>query len=85
MNYEKLKTCRTKQEYLSFISDNCENNKFTAAFRRKIMNSHKPEEWQQLTWDCCLQNEGKYFLGKEVTKKSWFKGTAIRGMECHSH
>ena len=85
INFEELKSCKTKQDFISFLSKNCTKNKYVESYKKKIANAKSTQEVQQIAWDCCLQSEGKYFLGKEVTRNSWFKGTSIGGMECHSY
>lgn len=84
MDYEGLKKCKTKRDFINFISKNCASNKYVEGYKKKIINAKTLEDATQAAWDCCLQSEGKYFLGKEVTRNSWFKGTSIGGMECHS-
>lgn len=82
MNVELLQNAKTKVDLLNFLRS-ANASKFKDIAINKV-RSQSFNDALQTTWNFYLQQDGKYFLGKEVTKTCWHKGTAIGGMECHS-
>lgn len=88
-NIENIKKLKTKGELDRFIKrlviDNgLTKDKSSVILLKQLEKSKDFESSQQAVWNALVSSSGA-FLGKEVTKKSWYKGTAISGMECHSH
>lgn len=88
-NIENIKKLKTKGELDRFIKrlviDNgLTKDKSSVILLKQLEKSKDFESSQQTVWNALVSSSGA-FLGKEVTKKSWYKGTAISGMECHSH
>lgn len=88
-NIENIKKLKTKNELDRFIKrlviDNgLTKDKSSVILLKQLEKSKDFESSQQAVWNALVSSSGA-FLGKEVTKKSWYKGTAISGMECHSH
>lgn len=88
-NIENIKKLKTKGELDKFIKrlviDNgLTKDKSSVILLKQLEKSKDFESSQQAVWNALVSSSGA-FLGKEVTKKSWYKGTAISGMECHSH
>ena len=83
MDVSKLQSAKTKKDLLDFLRS-CDASQFRENAIKKVLNQPYNAALQT-TWNFYLQQDGKYYLGKEVTKNCWFKGTAIGGMECHSH
>lgn len=79
---EELKDIKDKYGLMKFVLS-YEQNQFTRNLIQKIKKSSL-EDSMIAVWNFALQQEGKYFLGKEVTRNCWYKGSAIAGMECHS-
>jgi hypothetical protein len=82
MEIEKLKDAKTKLDLLDFLKSFGTSPYREAAIKKVQKGSFN--DALQATWDFALQQEGKYFLGKEKERNCWFKDTAIRGMEVHS-
>lgn len=83
MEIEKLNEAKDKQDLLKFVKS-FPASPYREAAIKKILNAFSFQNALQPTWDFALQQEGKYFLGKDIERNCWFKGTAIRGMEVHS-
>lgn len=88
-NIEKIKSLKTKSDIDKFvkrliIDNNLTKDKSSVILLKQLEKSKDFESSQLAVWNALVSSSGA-FLGKEVTKKSWYKGTAISGMECHSH
>lgn len=88
-NIEKIKSLKTKSDIDKFvkrliIDNDLTKDKSSVILLKQLEKSKDFESSQLAVWNSLLASSGAY-LGKEVTKKSWYKGTAISGMECHSH
>lgn len=80
----QLKSCKTIPELKSFVNRYATGKiEFTALLKKKLSKETNFDKALQLVWNFALQQEGKYFLGKESTHYSR-SGGAIRGLECHS-
>lgn len=82
MDFENLKKVKNKRDLLDFLRS-CEESKYREFAIKKVLKQNFSDALQT-AWNFALQQDGKYFLGKEVTRNSWYKGSAIAGMECHS-
>ena len=81
---EQLKNCKTIQDLRKFVNLYATGkNEYTYNFRNYILKETNFEKALQSVWNFALQQDGKYFLGRESTyyRRS---GGAITGLECHS-
>jgi short-subunit dehydrogenase len=88
-NVDKIKKINSKFELEVFVKclildNNLTKDKTSIIILKQLEKSKDFNSSQQVVWNALVSNSGA-FLGKEITKKSWYKGTAIAGMECHSH
>ena len=88
-NTEHLKKLKTKSDLNRFVKrlilDNGLTKDLSSVILLKQLEKSKDfEASQQVVWNSLLASSGAY-VGKTITKNSWYKGTAISGMECHSH
>lgn len=88
-NVDNLKKLKSKSELDKFVKrlilDNGLTKDTSSVILLKQLGKTKDfETSQQLIWSSLLASSGAY-LGKQITRKSWHKGTAISGMECYSH
>lgn len=88
-NVDKIKKINSKFELEVFVKclildNNLTKDKASIIILKQLEKSKDFNSSQQVVWNALVSNSGA-FLGKEITKKSWYKGTAIAGMECHSH
>lgn len=88
-NVDKIKKINSKFELEVFVKclildNNLTKDKTSIIILKQLEKSKDFNSSQQVVWNALVSNSGA-FLGKEITKESWYKGTAIAGMECHSH
>ena len=88
-NIEKIKKLNSKSDIDKFvkrlvIDNGLTKDKSSVILLKQLEKSKDFNYSRQAVWNAILSSSGA-FLGKEITKKSWYKGTAIAGMECHSH
>ena len=88
-NVDKIKKINSKFELEVFVKclildNNLTKDKTSIIILKQLEKSKDFNSSQQVVWNALVSSSGA-FLGKEITKKSWYKGTAIAGMECHSH
>lgn len=87
-NIEKIKHFSTKQEIDVFIKrliidNNLKQDKSAIILINQLKKSKDFNNSLMVVWNMVMSQNGA-FLGKEIEKKCWFKGTSIHGMECHS-
>lgn len=87
MNISK---CKTKEDILKVVNNHIGYGSLTAKEKKylpflvkKIIKAKTFNEAQQTFWDYILNSEMP-IKEKVIERKSWFKGNAIHGMECHS-
>lgn len=82
---QKIKTKAELEKYVKniIVRNNLTKNKTSAIILKQLGKSSSLQESQQYVWNVIVSSSGA-FIGKEKTKKSWYKGTAIHGLECHS-
>ena len=88
-NIEKIKKLNSKSDIDKFvkrlvIDNGLTKDKSSVILLKQLEKSKDFNSSRQVVWNTILSSSGA-FLGKEITKKYWYKGTAIAGMECHSH
>lgn len=88
-NVDKIKKINSKFELEVFVKrlildNNLTKDKTSIIILKQLEKSKDFNSSQQVVWNALVSSSGA-FIGKEKTKKSWYKGTAIAGMECHSH
>lgn len=80
---EQLKDCTDLTSLKIFVQQYAPNkSSYDINFRKGIQASTDFNKALQKVWNYALQQEGKYFLGREGYIK--VKCGAIAGMECHS-
>ena len=89
LNVVKIKQLKDKKEVDRFIrrliiDNNLTKDKSSIFLLNQLKSSKSFESSIQAVWNFLVSSSGAY-VGKEITKKSWYKGTAISGLECHSH
>ena len=88
-NIDKIKKLNSKRELEVFVKrlildNNLTKDKTSVLILKQLEKSKDFNSSQQVVWNALISSSGA-FIGKEKTKNSWYKGTAIAGMECHSH
>ena len=88
-NIEKIKKITTKTDLDRFvkrliIDNDLTKDKSSVILLKQLEKSKDFETAYTAVWSSLLASSGAY-VGKTVTRNSWYKGTAISGMECHSH
>lgn len=81
---EELKSCTDLFELRRFARRYAGNDKYAKGFLEALNKEKVFQKGLQRTWNFALQQDGKYFLGKEGYCKVK-SGGAITGMECHSY
>lgn len=88
-NIEKIKKITTKAELVRFVKrlivdNDLTKDKSSVILLKQLEKSKDFETSCTAVWSSLLASSGAY-VGKTATRNSWYKGTAISGMECHSH
>lgn len=80
----ELKACKNLIE-LKIFADRYSprKNSYDFNFRESLLKETDFQKALQKVWNFALQQEGKYFLGREGYPKRR-SGGAITGLECHS-
>ena len=80
---EELKRCKTVLELNCFANRYAGNSEYANNFRKSLKKETDFSKALTKVWNFALQQEGKYFLGREGIPKIR-SGGAITGLECHS-
>lgn len=80
---EELKNCKNVIDLLHFTNRYAGTSEYANNFRKSLKKETDFNKALTKVWNFALQQEGKYFLGREGIPKIR-SGGAITGLECHS-
>lgn len=83
---KELRNCKDLQNLLNFVNKYAtKKDTYTYNFKENIKKEKSFDNALVKVWNFALQQDGKYFLGRETA--NWKRpagGGAITGLECHS-
>lgn len=86
---ETIRNCKSAEEIFKavnkYINSNTFSNKemkYLKILQNNLKKSKDLFKSQEYCWNYVMASEGFIVKKDTITKKNWFKGTPIHGMEC---